>query len=268
MREPSPDVSPMSRPVRPGALLSSPRPPSRGPSMVPDAAAAGEEQGQPVKLSPEPRLDPGSEAGVTVGGHAMRSHREQMCVPGKACGRGWRHLRYVMFCHVRHALTGALLSRSSIPRLRRVSFHSVPPPSGARPAGGTLFCARFACVCAGGWARVSAGAVCAPDCAREPEGALRLSAESRSFRAGPARRKAVHGHRLPRTHCSIFSQNASPCSKIISRNRESAVPRLSARLQKARPTLQPALSNRPPVRRGWPGRPQPRARPRRRGAGA
>jgi len=40
-------------------------------------------------------------------------------------------------------------------------------------------------------ARVSAGAVRAPDCAREPEDALRLCVESGSFRAGPARREAV-----------------------------------------------------------------------------
>ena len=39
--------------------LSSPRTPIRGPSMAPDAAAAGEEQAQPLKLPPVLRLDPG-----------------------------------------------------------------------------------------------------------------------------------------------------------------------------------------------------------------
>ncbi len=50
---------------RPGALLSSPRPRSRGPSMAPDTAAAGGERDRLLKLPPEPRLDPGSGAGAT-----------------------------------------------------------------------------------------------------------------------------------------------------------------------------------------------------------
>ena len=45
-----------------------PGPPSRGPSMAPDAAAAGKERGEPPGLPREPRLDPGSGAGVTKGG--------------------------------------------------------------------------------------------------------------------------------------------------------------------------------------------------------
>ena len=40
-------------------------------------------------------------------------------------------------------------------------------------------------------AGVGAGAVHAPDCAREPQGALRLCVKSGSFRAGTARGKAV-----------------------------------------------------------------------------
>ena len=38
--------------------LSSPRAPSRGPSMTPDAAAAGKERDRPLRLPREPRLDP------------------------------------------------------------------------------------------------------------------------------------------------------------------------------------------------------------------
>ena len=40
-------------------------------------------------------------------------------------------------------------------------------------------------------ARVCAGAVRAPDCTRDPEGAIRLSAGSWSFRTGPAQREAA-----------------------------------------------------------------------------
>ncbi len=47
--------------------ISSPRPTSRGPTMAPDAAAAGGEQVQPLKLPPGPRPGPGSGAGATVG---------------------------------------------------------------------------------------------------------------------------------------------------------------------------------------------------------
>ncbi len=196
----------MSRPVRPGALLSSPRPPSRGPSMAPDAAAAGEEQGQPVKLSPEARLDPGSGAGVTVGNMQCEATGNRRVYPVRpAAGMETPPICHVLSCSPCPHLGSAIPFQHTAPPSRSVSFHSVPLPSGARPGGGTLFCARFACVCAGGWARVSAGAVCAPDCAREPEGALHLLAESVSFRAGPARREAVHGHRFPRTYCSKFS---------------------------------------------------------------
>ena len=39
--------------------VSSPRPTSRGPTMAPDAAAAGGEQVQPLKLRPGPRPGPG-----------------------------------------------------------------------------------------------------------------------------------------------------------------------------------------------------------------
>ena len=48
--------------------LSSPRPPSRGPSLTRDAAAAGGERDRPPKLPPGPRLGPGSGSGATVGG--------------------------------------------------------------------------------------------------------------------------------------------------------------------------------------------------------
>ena len=53
-------------------LQPSPRPPSRGPSMIPDAAATGGEQAEPSRLPREPRLAPGSGAGVTNGGGARR----------------------------------------------------------------------------------------------------------------------------------------------------------------------------------------------------
>ena len=48
--------------------LSSPRPPSRGPSLTRATAAAGGEQAQPLKLPPGPELGPGSGSGATVGG--------------------------------------------------------------------------------------------------------------------------------------------------------------------------------------------------------
>ena len=79
--------------------ISSPRPTSRGPTMAPDAAAAGGEQVQPPKLPPGPRLGPGfpargrgqAGAGATVGG-------------GDPCGG-------VMNCHV---FVAAALSRPKI----------------------------------------------------------------------------------------------------------------------------------------------------------
>ena len=62
----------LANPATPGsAPLSSPRPPSRGPSPTSDAAAAGGEQAPPSRLLQEPRLDPGSGAGVTESGHAV-----------------------------------------------------------------------------------------------------------------------------------------------------------------------------------------------------
>ena len=44
----------------------------RSETMAPDAAAAGEERAQPLKLPPVLRLGPGSEAGATVEGRARR----------------------------------------------------------------------------------------------------------------------------------------------------------------------------------------------------
>ena len=79
-----PFIAPGCSPFRQPAPFSSPRPPSRGPSMAPEAAAAGEERDRPPKLPPGPRLGPGSEAGATVWGHALRSHRKQMSESGMA----------------------------------------------------------------------------------------------------------------------------------------------------------------------------------------
>ena len=58
---------------------SSPRPPSRGPSMAPDAAAAGAEQAQRPKRPRESRLGPGSGAGATVEG-IQRQANSRRCV--------------------------------------------------------------------------------------------------------------------------------------------------------------------------------------------
>ena len=82
-----------------------------------------------------------------------------------------------------------------------------PGPASERP-----FTAR---ICVRARARVGAGAVRAPDCprARQAQGALRLSAESGSFRTGPARAGRGSGCRFPRTHHSTFSENASILGK-------------------------------------------------------
>ena len=64
--------------------ISSPRPPSRGPSLAPDAAAAGGEQAQPPKLQRGPKLGPGSGAGATVG----------VALPSVPVNNRWYNSRY------------------------------------------------------------------------------------------------------------------------------------------------------------------------------
>ena len=72
--------------------LSSPRPPSRGPSLTRATAAAGGEQAQPLKLPPGPRLGPGSGSGATVGGVRceVTGPRCVHAVARRARGRGYR----------------------------------------------------------------------------------------------------------------------------------------------------------------------------------
>ena len=72
-------------------------------------------------------------------------------------------------------------------------------------------------ICGRARARVGAGAVRAPDCPRagQAQDALRLSAESGSFRTGPARAGSGSGCLFPRTHHSTVSENASPMREIL-----------------------------------------------------
>ena len=89
----------------------------------------------------------------------------------------------------------------------RLVFIQCSGPASERP-----FIAR---ICVRARARVSAGAVRAPDCAhaRQMQDAPSLSAESGSVRTGPARAGRGSGCRFPRTHHSTFSENASFAEK-------------------------------------------------------
>ena len=123
---------------------SSPRPPSRGPSLTRATAAAGGEQAQPLKLPPGPGLDPGSEAGVTkrgagtreavwLGRQAHQMHGKTRCVHpvglgGRArCRRGRRRTG----SYQRHGLQAHVFF-SSCPDLFRASPSTA---STARPHG-------------------------------------------------------------------------------------------------------------------------------------
>ena len=77
----------------------------------------------------------------------------------EACGA----LRFVMRCHVRHAFPGVC---RSLPAYRSVLLRSVRPAG--RPGGRDPLIAR---ICVRARAGVGAGAVRAPDCPREAEGA-------------------------------------------------------------------------------------------------
>ena len=89
----------------------------------------------------------------------------------------------------------------------RLVFIRCSGPASERP-----FIAR---ICVRARAGVSAGAVRTPDCprTRQAPDAPRLSAESGSFRAGPARTGCGSGCRFPCTHHSTFSENASLVEK-------------------------------------------------------
>ena len=101
------------------------------------------------------------------------------------------------------------------------SFGSCSSPAPARY--GRPFTAR---ICVRARAGVGAGAVRAPDCprVRQAQGALRLSAESGSFRTGPARAGRGSGCRFPRTIIAHFLKNASPIEKYYSNIMNNFVP--------------------------------------------
>ncbi len=148
----------------------------------------------------DPRLGPRLGGRGDRGEHAMRSGQTQMCESGRLGSRGDelegrgdpafrgrsgrrtgqfmedpRHS--VMKCHVSHAAAEALRFRSciSLPPSRSVALHSV------RVAAGP-FLRAYPCVRARARLRAScAGAVRAPDCAREAEGARLLSVPLKFF---------------------------------------------------------------------------------------
>ena len=106
-----------------------------------------------------------------------RTRNRPLCRPGGSkSGRTPASLPLSCICHVPHAAAEALRFRSCISFLRRVPFRScpsAPPPAWATPSGGTVF-ARVSCVRACARPRAScAGAVRAPDCARETPDARR-----------------------------------------------------------------------------------------------
>ena len=123
----------------------------------------------------------------------------------------------VMFCHVRRASGSGVACpypacRSSI------AFCSVPfAPPPARPAGGTLFRAYRARPCAGGRARLCAGAVCAPDCARETADARLPSTHAGAF-FGPSRSPAQKRQRRPRKPPSLYRHRTTRLPDVKPRN--------------------------------------------------
>ncbi len=121
--------------------------------------------------------------------------------------------RCVMNCHVRHAVAKALRFRSCISFLRRVPFRSLPsaPPPPGFPERRDPFCARIVPA----RPRAScAGAVRAPDCARETEGAPLLPVSQGVFENGAARPrnagKAAPVAPSPAPIIHHFSQSQAP----------------------------------------------------------
>ncbi len=111
------------------------------------------------------------------------------------------------------------LSVSRMPFLHRVPSHSVPfAPPPARPAGGTLFRAYRARACP----RVCAGAVRAPDCARETADARLPSTHAGVFEAPAAllRRNAKGGpgSRLPCRYCITLAPMSTTLGGLIMKN--------------------------------------------------
>ena len=140
-----------------------------------------------------------------------------------------------MFCHVPHAHGAYSGARSGMTPSSRAGAPGIPPCSGARlfsawvlpfepvsvplqACGGTLF-ARVSCVRARARRRAScAGAVRAPDCARETTDTLLPSPPAGAFLRAPAALRHRKAERRPPGAASLFSSyHTFPQSQIFMR---------------------------------------------------
>ena len=149
----------------------------------------------------------------TIQGHSRRA--EPVCLAASAATAQWRRKASR---REERARVGSRKGMRAAPSFRLAS--GADAGAGlrtARPgAGATLYRAYRARAPARARPRAfRGGAVRAPDCprARQAQDAPRLSAESGSFRAAPARAGSGSGCLFPRTHHSTFSENASPIEK-------------------------------------------------------
>ena len=176
-----------------------------------------------------------------------------------------RPLHCVMNCHVLHAAAEALRCRSCISFLRRVpsrSMPSAPPPAGF-PERRDSFCARILPAPPRGRAGVGAGAVRAPDCARETADARLESPPAGAF-FGPSHcfplqksEKAAPGSRLSATIVAHFPIGQAPGRRNMKIfpifSRIQTLPgkgrRFSRNGSRSKPGLQPPQAGRmgPPV---------------------
>ena len=131
-------------------------------------------------------------------------------------------LQYVMECHINSCFVMVVLAEGFLSggggEGRVGKGHGAAPSFGSCSSGAPArhrsdpLSRAFAC---GRGRAFGAGAVRTPDCprTRQAPDAPRLSAESGSFRAGPARTGCGSGCRFPCTHHSTFSENASLVEK-------------------------------------------------------
>ena len=139
-----------------------------GPSMAPNAAATGGEQGEPPAAAAKTKAGPRLGGRGDGRGHAIQSQRKQMCESGRESREDHADCHGMScFVMVRSPLRPFAPARGSFTR-HRASFRSmidgVPPEAGERHCFTRIACAQ-ACGCAPVSRR---RAYRAPDCAFAP----------------------------------------------------------------------------------------------------
>ena len=190
------------------SCLSCSAPPSASSRQVPSTGS-----GQVLSSPPGPFSSPPRRWGPISGSRCRRSRRStERTVRGGRERRGWRAVRgdggVCAPCHEMSCFV--MVRRASDPVAARpyracrssIAFRSAPFRSRRRPGrGGTLFRAYRARPCAGGRARLCAGAVRAPDCPRaQPrnQGAPFPSVSQGFLKFAPARTGRGRSHtRMP-----------------------------------------------------------------------